>query len=196
MKTNVKGYTDEQIIKKITSLDSFQYIPNEYFFVFIRSNENAPNVFDDKCYQFKGRQFIQVTSCTTNAGSKGLKNYQKYNPLGTFVAKSNEWYYGLWKYGLHRGRMPALKQIRKIKGYRDNNRNLKAESIGKIVSGYFGINFHTVDYRLRPNFILRFIGGWSVGCFVLNIVRVYLQMLDRVKNQTDVTCVLIDEFDI
>lgn len=191
---NVKSYTDKQLLNRCSELENFNGFPKSYWLLFVRSNEDETDVFDDKVYLFKNEKFIKVTSCTTNPGNKGLKNYQLYNPNGTFVAKSDFWNYDVWRYGLHRGKMPALKQRLKIFGYRDNNRNGKSEEIGKVVSGFFGINFHTIDYKLRPGFFRRLIGGWSVGCFVLNRVTEYLYILDKLKNQKSVSMCLLKEF--
>lgn len=135
-----------------------------------------------------------VTTGTTNAGTTGLHNYEKYSKDGVLIVKTNEWYYGLWKFGLHRGRMPALKQIRPIKYFRDWNKNKKVEEIGKMYEGIRGINFHTVTYQKAMNLIRKLIGGWSVGCQVINNVRKYFEILDLVKGQKDVTYCLIKEF--
>lgn len=194
MDNAVKSYTDSQIINRVMFANGFKVIPSGYWFCFIRSAEDLPDVFDDKCYLFKGRKFIEVAGCTTNPGSKGLKDYRRYNKNGTFVAKSNQWNYNLWRYGLHRGKMPALKQVTKIFGFRDNNRNKQSEEIGREVYGLYGINFHSVDYTLRPNFWRRLIGGWSVGCFVINSVNKYLIMLNKVKTQGSISMVLLKEW--
>lgn len=190
----VRSYSDKELLERVKGLSSFSGFPLDYWLLFVRSEENNPDVFDDKVYVYHGKTFVTTAGCTTNAGSKGLRNYERYNRKGTFVAKSDEWYYGLWRYGLHRRKMPALRQVRKILGYRDNNRNNQAEEIGKVVSGLYGINFHTVDYSLRPSFWRRWIGGWSVGCFVVNDVSEYLKILKLLKYQKNVDMVLIKEF--
>lgn len=192
---NVKNYTAKQLLDRVKSLPSFQYIPKTHWLLFVRSNEDGSDVFDDKCYLFRGEDFIMVSSCTTNPGAKGLKNYQRNSLLGTYVAKSDQWNYECWREGFHRNRMWALKQVRSILGYRDNNGDLKSDEIGAIQSGLYGINFHTVDYDLEPSFWRRFIGGWSVGCFVLNSVGKYISMMDRFKRDgVDVSMVIIKEF--
>jgi len=60
---------------------------------------------------FKDEEFILVTTGTTNAGKTAIKGYEKFNKLGVAVIKTNEWYYDLWKSGLHHGKMKALRQI-------------------------------------------------------------------------------------
>ena len=192
--TNVKGYTDKQLLNKVKSLPSFNTIPKNYWILGVQSQEDEFNKFDDKFYIFKGSKFVTVTSGTTNPGDFGLMNYQRYGQKGTFVIKSNFWFYNLWKFGYHRGRMPALKQNKPITGYRDNNKNKKSEEIGKEVKGYFGINFHTISYALKPGFWRKLIGGWSTGCQVVNDVSDYLKILNLVKNQKTVTYCIIKEF--
>lgn len=193
-KTNVRGYTASQLLNRVASLPSFKGFPKDFWLLGVQSNEDEPNVFDDKFYLFKEKRFIMVATGTTNAGTTGLRSYQKYNKNGTFVIKTNEWFYGLWKFGYHRGKMPALKQVRPILGYRDNNRDDKIDEVGKIVKGYYGINFHSVDYGLRPGFWRRLVGLWSVGCQVLNDINQYLSILTKVKNQESVTYCIIKEF--
>lgn len=193
-KTNVKGYRDADLINKVMNLPSFKKIPEDYWILGVQSNEDEFNKFDDKFYLFKGYKFIMVTSGTTNAGKSALKNYERYNKSGTFVIKTDEWYYDLWEHGYHNLRMKALKQAAPIKGYRDNNKNEKAEEIGEIVEGFFGINFHTVTYSKIVGFFRSLIGGWSAGCQVVNFYDDYKKILDLVSNQDRVTYCIIKEF--
>lgn len=190
----VRGYSDKELLDKVSSLPSFKGIPKDYWILGVQSQEDSYNVFDDKFYIFKGTQFVKVVSGTTNAGTTGLMNYEKYSKDGVLVVKTNEWYYGLWKFGYHNGRMPALKQIRPIKYFRDWNKNKKVEEIGKIYSGMRGINFHTVLYEKTLSFVRRFIGGWSVGCQVVNNVGDYYKILELVKDQESVSYCIIKEF--
>jgi hypothetical protein len=192
--TNVRGYKDRELIDRVKHLKSFSHIPDNYWLLGVQSNEDSFNKFDDKFYLFKGEDFIKVFSGTTNAGKAGLKNYERYNKNGTFVIKTDEWYYDLWKFGYHRGKMEALRQVSAIKGYRDNNKNDKAEEIGRVVSGYYGINFHTVTYGRPKSFWRRLIGGWSVGCQVANDYTDYRSVIDLVKGQDRVTYCIIKEF--
>ena len=194
MKSNVRNYTAKELLRKVESLPSFKKIPKGYWLLGVQSNEDGFNIFDDKFYLFKGRSFIDVTTGTTNAGITGLLNYDRYNSKGFAVIKTDEWYYGLWRYGLHRGRMPALRQIRPIKFFRDWNKNKKVEEIGKMYEGIIGINFHTVTYQKNLSFWRKLIGGWSVGCQVLNRVGKYYEFLDRMKDQKEVDYCLIKEF--
>lgn len=189
----MKNYTDEQLLNRVKGLKSFIRIPNDYWILGVQSNEDKFNEFDDKFYLFKGEKFIMVTTGTTNAGLTGLKNYETYNSEGCAVIKTDEWYYTLWKPGLHKGKMRALKQYSAIKYYRDWNKNDKVEEIGKVREGIIGINFHTASYQ-PYNVITRLIGGWSTGCQVANNTADYYKILDYIGNQDVVSYCLIKEF--
>ena len=189
----MKNYTDEQLLNRVKGLKSFIRIPNDYWILGVQSKEDKFNEFDDKFYLFKGEKFIMVTTGTTNAGLTGLKHYDTYNPNGCAVIKTDEWYYTLWRPGLHKGKMRALKQYSAIKYYRDWNKNDKAEEIGNINEGVIGINFHTASYQ-PYNVITRLIGGWSTGCQVANNTADYYKILDYIDNQDVVSYCLIKEF--
>lgn len=189
----MKNYTDEQLLNRVKGLKSFIRIPNDYWILGVQSKEDKFNEFDDKFYLFKGEKFIMVTTGTTNAGLTGLKHYDTYNPEGCAVIKTDEWYYTLWRPGLHKGKMRALKQYSAIKYYRDWNKNDKAEEIGKMREGIIGINFHTASYQ-PYNVIARLIGGLSTGCQVANNTADYYKILDYIGNQDVVSYCLIKEF--
>lgn len=194
--SKVKVYSDKMLLDKVQSLPSFQGFPNDYWILGVQSNEDTFNEFDDKFYIFKGIEHIMTLSGTTNAGSTGLKYYDNYSAEGCAVIKTNEWYYDLWRQGLHKGKMPALKQSSPIKYYRDWNKNEKVEEIGQMYQGIIGINFHTVLYSRQPDFWRKYINGWSTGCQVVNHVGDYYKILDKIKNngQEKVTYCLIKEF--
>lgn len=195
--TNVKSYTDKQLLDRVKSLPSYKKIPVGYWLLGVRSNENTPNIFDDKMYLFKGEKFIAITSCTTEPGSSGLIDYKKYQNNGIAVVKADEWYYDLWQYGLHKGKMPALKQVNSIKYYRDADGDKFAESNGVIHTGIIGINWHTATYEtnesLREDLIIPNVGTWSLGCQVQNNVEEYDNMLELMKTGLISYC-LINEF--
>lgn len=192
--TKVRDYSTKELLDKVKTLPSFAGFPPGYWILGVQSNEDTYNYFDDKFYLFKGEKFITVTTGTTNAGTTGLLHYDRYIKEGVLVVKTNEWYHGLWKYGLHKGKMPALRQVRNIKYFRDWNKNIKIEEVGEIKEGLKGINFHTVTYEKNLSLIRKLIGGWSVGCQVINNVGKYYEILDMVKNQEYVTYCLIKEF--
>jgi hypothetical protein len=192
----VKNYTDKQLLDKVKSLPSFKLIPNGYWISGVSSLEDNPNRFDDKFYLFKSEEFVMVLQGTTNPGTPILqKGYLKYNNVGAAVVKSNEWYYDVWKYGLHQGKMPALLQLgNTIKVYRDGDNNLKSEEIGNYIEGYYGINFHSNNYDLSTKLKKEDINGWSAGCQVSNDIPKYATLIQLVKSQSTVSYCLIKEF--
>lgn len=197
LETNVRNFTDEEILSRCTKVSGFKGFPKGYFFIGIQSLEDGFNKFDDKMYLYHNSEntirFIKVTSCTTNAGITGIQNYERYNSKGVAVIKTDQWYYDLWTYGLHRGKMPALRQVGDILLYRDGNKNNKIEEKGKLYKGKYGINFHTATYGKKAGFFRKLIGGWSVGCQVLNLYDDYMFMLNTVRFQDKISYVLLKE---
>ena len=195
---NVKSYTDKQLLERVKALLSFKKIPSGYWLLGVRSNENTPNVYDDKMYLFQGERFIKVTSCTTEPGASGLIDFKKYQADGIAVVKADEWYYDLWEYGLHKGKMPALKQVNNIKYYRDADGDKFAEEIGKIHEGVIGINWHTASYLTEDKdietLIVPTVGTWSLGCQVQNVVKEYKAILKLLKTAGKVSYCIINEF--
>ena len=191
----VKSYSDSQLLERVKSIKSFKGIPEGYWILGVRSNEDQPNKFDDKFYIWNGEKFITMTSGTTNPGTPILESgFLKYNKVGAAVVKSDEWYYGVWKYGLHKGKMPALLQVGKIKVHRDGDKDKKAEELGAPIEGYYGINFHTNTWNLDSKEIKENIGEWSAGCQVANNVEKYSMIINMLKKQHNITYCLINEF--
>lgn len=193
----VRSYTDKELLERVKSLKSFKSIPSGYWIVGVRSNEDTPNKYDDKFYIFSGEKFVTLTSGTTNPGTPILEGgFLKYNKVGAAVVKADEWYYDVWRYGLHQGKMPALRQVGKFIIYRDGDRDKKAEEIGVPITGSnFGINFHTNNYNLDSKKITDTIGEWSAGCQVCNVVEKYSMIINMLKKQHSITYVLLNEFD-
>ena len=192
----VKNYTDKQLLNQVKALPDFNGYPKNRWILGVRSNEDKPNYFDDKFYIFEGKKFIMVMTGTTNPGLSILKNFEKYNSIGSAIPKADNWYYNLWIYGLHRGRIPALLQRgNKISVYRDNNRDDKSDESGKLYAGYFGINFHLNSYNLKDKIKKIFINSWSAGCQVPNDPIKYVALMDYFKDKDEkVTYCLIKEF--
>ena len=190
----VKSYNDKQLLDKVKTLPNFKTIPSDHWILGVRSNEDAPNSFDDKFYLFKGEEFIWVTSGTTNPGTPTLKQFEKVNKDGAALLKSDTWYYNVWKYGKHNGKVDALLQLgAAVQVYRDIDKDEKSEEQGKLESGYFGINFHPNTYDLtKPSGSS--IGWWSAGCQVVNNVTKYKEFIKLCKPQKNVSYCLIQEF--
>ena len=195
MKTNVKAYTDAQLLSKVKSLPDFNGIPKNYWLIGISSNEDETNINDDKFYLFKGKTFVKVFSGTTNSGLYGLKNFAKWNKKGVFVLKTNQWIYDFWKTNqLHKGKMKAWRQNKPCYHYRDGNKNGKSEEIGKLFFAMCGINFHTQSYKI-VELVKRYIGGWSTGCQSPYDIKDYYESLSIVDPvQEAVSYCILKEF--
>lgn len=203
--TSVKNYSDKELLDKVKSLDGFEKIPNGHWIIGVRSKEDVYDVYDDKFYEFVGEQFLRVLTGTTNAGGKQLKGgFKKFNKYGSAILKADEWYYNVWEYGLHRGRMPSLRQTgSKVLVHRDGNMNSKAEELGKPILGWYGINYHTntYDFSKKSLKIVKWvIGNWSAGCQVINDREEYLEQMDEFRylhlsgSQKYVSYCLLNEF--
>jgi len=191
--TQVKSYTDKQLLEHVININGFNGLPQGYWILAIRSNEDVFDVFDDKFYIFKGSEFIDVMTGTTNTGSYGLKAFTKWNKNGAAIIKSNEWYYDVYQKGLHRGKMTALRQVGKMKYYRDGNKDKKIDEVGTIYEDNYYTNFHTNDYTMTKGIKTWVIGGWSVGCLVSNNIEKYYNFLSKV-GYNKVSLCLIKEF--
>jgi len=203
--SNVKEYTDNELLDKVKSLPNFKQIPTGRWLLGVRSNEDQPNHFDDKIYEFEGEKFISVVSATTNPGLSILKGgYKSYNSVGAAVVAADKWYHNVWKYGLHKGKMPALLQTGAvIDVYRDGDGDGLSEELGKPITGWYGINYHTNTYDFSPaNLKLKRpqIDGWSAGCQVVNERDKFIEQMKwykaaaKANTQTHVTYCLINEF--
>jgi hypothetical protein len=190
----VKSYTAKQLLDRVKSLGNYHGIPSGHWILGVRSNEDTANSFDDKFYLFHGEEFIWVTSGTTNPGTPTLKQFEKVNKNGAAVLKSDQWYYDVWKFGKHNGKVDALLQLgAAVQVYRDTDKDDDSEEQGKLDTGYFGINFHPNTYDLsKPSGTS--IGWWSAGCQVVNNVTKYKEFIKLCKPQKFTSYCLINEF--
>lgn len=192
----VRSYKDKELLDKVKSLSSFSFIPSSRWILGVRSKADESNIFDDKFYIFEGEKFIDVLTGTTHPGLTILKNFHKYNSKGAAVVASDRWYYDLWVFGMHKGKIPALLQLgNKITVYRDGDGDGKSEEIGNTESGFFGINFHLNSYNLQSKLTKTQINDWSAGCQVPNQTDKYLKQMEYFKDyKGKVSYCLINEF--
>lgn len=193
-------YTADEIITRIKQLPSFKYIPQNYWICGIRNAEDHPDKFDDRFYLFKGQELILDTSGTTNAGLSILQGgFKKYNNEGAAILGADEFYYDVWTFGKHLGKVEALLQRgAKMKVFRDGNMNHLSEEEGDPEWDFFGINFHpdqmSYEKDERPND--RGVGGYSAGCQVANIFEDYKRFIEAGRTQRFVSYCLLNEFSI
>lgn len=201
----VKKYTDKQLLDRVQTLENFKEFPKGRWILGVRSQADLPNKFDDKFYEYQETEFIRVVTGTTNPGITILKNgFKRFNNVGAAVLKSDFWYYNVWKYGLHRGKMPALRQVgNAVYVFRDGDQDGKSEELGEAKRGYFGINYHTNTYNFSAKNLevtRENIQNWSAGCQVVNDRKTYFKQMEwyekALKNgsQKWVSYCLINEF--
>lgn len=193
----VKIYTDKELLDKVKTLKDYKAIPEKRWLLAVRSKEDSPNVYDDKLYIFEGEKFIDVMSCTTNPGTPSLKGgYRKYNKKGAAVISSNQWCYDSYEYGLHNGKMIALRQIGDINYFRDNNNDNRVDEEGQIYLDNYNTNIHSNTYKYwSVKEKQKYIGEWSHGCIVVNDRIKYKSMIDYFKKEKNkVTLCILKEF--
>lgn len=191
---NVKSYTDKQILDRVKSLDTFKYIPKNYWCVGVQSQEDETNTFDDKFYVYKGEEFIMVLTGTTNAGKNALEGYDKLGLSGAAVWKTDVIYYDLFSPGKHKGKMDAWRQVKPIHYYRDSDKDGKAEQQGELHYGIIYANFHCNNYNLKSRAVKKLINGWSYGCQVVNMIGKYVKLMTMTHSQKYITYSLLKEF--
>ena len=123
------------------------------------TGNKVTNVFDDTMtvsYKVNGAWMFKQWSCTTDPGTKGVKEF--HNAAG--VARLVEGQYrGSHALGLHQGKYEALKQAKPVKVYRDANKDMTYDE-SKIQEGIFGINIHKAGVDST------YVENWSEGCQV------------------------------
>jgi hypothetical protein len=169
--------TDES--KLLTSLLSYMvkkgYIikskMNEMNIVGIRTwNKEVSNKFDDHICYFSKNGFTEddkynfkftIISASTKPGKPYLLN--PINSKGSAILKAGQ-YVDCWSLGLHKGKYPALVQVKPVTVYRDNNYdNLFDLNESKLDTGMFGINIHRASsWRILP-----WVDKNSAGCQVI-----------------------------
>ena len=163
----VRTYTDKELLDRVQELDNFKGIPSDFWLLGVRSKDDLEDVYDDKIYIYNTTTFKAVLKATTNPGKAILKGgFKKYNKDGAALVKSDMWHYDCWKFGLHRGKMEALRQCNSMSYYRDGDQDGKSEEIGKLYTGVVGLNFHGSTYRKGADIKKEHIGYWSAGCQV------------------------------
>lgn len=199
--SNVKNYTDKQLLDRMKSLPSYLHTPKGPHVIVVRSEEDEPDKFDDKLYLFIGERFISVMPCTSNSGSYGLLNYFKWNKKGTAVIKFDEIYYNAFMKSdgkhvrHHNGKMQCLRQIAPMKYYRDNNKDLKIDEYGFVYEGNNATNIHANSYTKKKGIISWTIGRWSVGCTVVNdLTKYYQELLKNIHYNLPVTYTGLNEW--
>jgi hypothetical protein len=192
--SNVKNYTDAQILERVKSLSSFKFFPESFWLCAIRSNEDAFNEYDDKFYLFKGQEFKGVWKGTTNAGRQGLKAFQTYNRAGCAILKGDVIVYDSHALGTHRGKVLGYVQRLSMPYHRDNDRDNLCEELGAIRLDIIGANIHPNNYTHGSRLEKKFIEGWSLACLVFAIRSDFDEFMRITNRQQKLTVCILKEF--
>lgn len=192
--TNVRNYTDEELLKRVEGLPSFKGWKKGIYDIWVASKKDAPNKMDDKVYTFEckedGKRPVFVMKCTgtANPGTYGLKNFKKWNNLGCAVALRDYIGYNTHVYGKH-GVSQYYAYIQTFTGTqypytRDNNLNEKSENYGKIYWDRIGMNCHRAGEHTVD------INGNSIACLVRNVRKEYDTWMQFMNKRPLSVCVL------
>lgn len=192
----MKKYTDKQVLDRVEQLPSFKGWKVGVYDVWIRSEVDEYNKFDDKVFTYEclkegeRPEFILACTGTTNPGAEGLKNFNKYNRLGCAVLKSDELIYNSHIYGKHKQRYYAYIQSMSVgfPYFRDMNKNTKSEEIGKEYNDRIGANCHKAGVHST------IVGGWSVACLVRNDEAQYNAWMKFMNKRKNLSVVILKEF--
>lgn len=181
----MKRYTIQELKNEFTK---HGYKWSNFHIIGVRSKNNAPNVFDD-LVGIVNKDKVYWYQATTNAGTFWLLNPSR--PQGCAVLKCGQ-YIDTYALGLHAGKYKALRQIKPVTVYRDNDKDLLAEEQGILDTGMFGINIHRANEKWQSNLVDK----WSAGCQVLanpKDFKDFLNMCEQSK-QNFFTYTLLKEF--
>lgn len=188
METNVRKYSDKELLDRVKLMSDFKGIPKGYWILSVRSNEDARYRFDDKRYLFLEEKFIDTSSITTNKGDKGTAvmctgwHYDCYSPSNGVTVRH------------HKGVVPCLRQVKGIPYQRDHLKDGKTNPTGQIFTDIIGMNYHPASHEIDAKVTKERIGGWSEGCLVENNIPAIKKLLKTVHNQKFITICLINEF--
>lgn len=196
-------YTDKQLLNRVKSLPSYdpkRGLPKQLL-IGVRNKAGKPNQFSDKFYLYIDENFVLASTGTTISGTPSLLGgWTKTNKKGTAVIKSDEIYYDSHKKSdgkkvrHHKDKMPCLRQVGKMKYYRDNNNNDIVEEYGEVYYDNYATNVHFNNYDIFNKVKRLIIGNWSEGCPVLNESEKYVKMLKSVDNDDFVSLAILNEF--
>lgn len=185
----MRSFTDDEVLARVKSLPTFTGFPKGPLDIWIRSADDKFDSFDDKAFTYecygdsKPPRFVMSRIGTTNAGSYGLKHFDEYNHLGCAVLKSDVIVYDSHVSGLHKGK-PAYRQAKGFPYFRDNNRNERAEEIGKEYADIIFANVHRAGVNSTV------IKNWSTACLVTANLSKFLEWIKWMNKRPLTVCLL------
>ena len=144
----------------------------------IRRKIGTVNKFDDKifvvCRDDSGILKMWSWTATTDPGLYWMKKTMNSKGCAALVPGQ---YRGGWQLGLHSGK-EALRQIKPVKTYRDNNKDNVLDLDPKsITEGLYGINLHRAGRNSSS------VDKWSAGCQVWAMDKDFVEFITLCKKQ-------------
>ena len=140
------------------------------------TDNKVTNKFDDWMtisYKVNGEWNFHCYDCTTDPGKYWVDNL--LNPDGVAIVVPGQ-YRGSHQIGLHQGKYEALRQMKPIKVWRDDNEDNVYDHIADdIQEGIFGINIHKAGSRVEGS---TQIDKWSAGCQVFSKESDFNEFMD------------------
>ena len=174
-------YTREQVEAAVKAKD-YKWFENGDYNVNIVGVRNSAtdnkvtNKFDDWMtisYKVNGEWNFHCYDCTTDPGKYWVDNL--LNPDGVAIVVPGQ-YRGSHQIGLHQGKYEALRQMKPIKVWRDDNEDNVYDHIADdIQEGIFGINIHKAGSRVEGS---TQIDKWSAGCQVFSKESDFNEFMD------------------
>ena len=176
----------KDLIEKAVKSKGYSWFENGDFnlnIVGIRNSQPGnlvTNLFDDiltVSYKENGVWKYHEFACTTDPGTKGVKNFS--NPNGVARLIPNQ-YKGMYMIGLHQGKYSALRQKKECSVWRDKNKNMTFDEV-IIDTGLFGINIH----RSNPKTQSEYVENWSEGCQVFKKVldfNIFMTLCEKARS--------------
>lgn len=158
-----------QWLKEIFDAKGYQFFPDRLQVVGVRSEVRTANKFDDRIIILNDTMWRSYQA-TTDPGKDYLLN--PINRKGTAILVPDQ-YLDAYAVGYHRGKYLALRQVKSVCVYRDNNLDdildMDHESID---CGKHGINIH------KASLFSILVGRWSAGCQVFARKKDFEQFMD------------------
>jgi len=162
------------------------------------TGNKVTNVFDDVItISYKdetGNWVYKEWMNTTEPGKKSVLQYESMGIRGGVARLVEGQYRGSHALGLHQGKYEALRQVKPVKVYRDDNKDLVYDE-NKITEGVYGINIHKAGQDST------WVENWSAGCQVFKRVKDFDEFMKIVKKSKNIhgnsfTYTLIESNDI
>lgn len=164
------------------------------------TNQEVTNKFDDLLtvsYSIGDEMMYHEFAATCDPGLHWEQNL--LNPNGVAILVPGQ-YRGSHQIGLHQGKYEALRQVKPVKVFRDNNRDGRYDmDENRIFEGIFGINIHRATKWAGAT--SNQIDKWSAGCQVIasnDNFTFFMELCNKAKNLygNSFTYTLIESGDI